>query len=65
VDPRQGRTYGEARCCAHRISVAGGNSFTCLPTETHHVRVATTQLRLDVAAEVAAALAGAAQATDG
>jgi len=45
---------------AHRISAAAGSSFIHLPTDQHHVRIATTQLPIHLAGEVGAAVAEAA-----
>lgn len=48
---------------AHRISAAAGSSFTHLPERQHHLRIATTQLPVHHAAEVALAVREAATAT--
>jgi DNA-binding transcriptional MocR family regulator len=47
---------------AHRISAAPGSSFTQLPARQHHLRIATTQLPVRHAAEVALAVREAATA---
>ncbi len=48
---------------AHRISAAAGSSFTHLPARQHHLRIATTQLPVHHAAEVALAVRHAATAS--
>jgi DNA-binding transcriptional MocR family regulator len=48
---------------AYRISAAAGSSFTHLPARQHHLRIATTQLPVHYAAEVALAVREAATAS--
>ncbi|MTD53039.1 aminotransferase class I/II-fold pyridoxal phosphate-dependent enzyme [Amycolatopsis pithecellobii] len=48
---------------AYGISAAGGSAFTQLPARQHHLRIATTQLPVHHAAEVALAVREAATAS--